>query len=171
MSAQKISAVLFDRSVTENESREEEVREQGESVMEVRTSYKGKKVSDPAKLAEVIAPILRAEDAIDRDKEHVWVIGLSVKLSILYVELASLGTLTASLILPRETYRRAISRGAACVACLHNHPSGDLEPSRNDLQITEQLRAAGEIVGIKLIDHIIINNEGGFTSMKERGVL
>jgi DNA repair protein RadC len=92
-----------------------------------------------------------------------------VKMSILYIELVSLGTLTASLIQPRETYRRAISRGAACIACVHNHPSGDLEPSRNDIQITEQLRAAGEIVGIKLIDHIIINNDGGFTSIKERG--
>jgi DNA repair protein RadC len=54
---------------------------------------------------------------------------------------------------------------------LHNHPSGDLEPSRNDLQVTEQLRAAGEIVGIKLIDHIIVSNDGGFLSVKERGIL
>jgi DNA repair protein RadC len=137
--------------------------------MEVRTRHKGKKVSDPAKLAEVMSSILRGEDDIDKDKEHFWVIGLSTKLSIQYIELVSLGTLTSALIHPRETFRRAIGKASASIACVHNHPSGDLEPSSNDLQVTERLRAAGEIVGIKLIDHIIINNDGGFTSIKERG--
>jgi DNA repair protein RadC len=139
--------------------------------MEVRTRHKGKKVSDPNKLAEVMSSILRGEDDIDRDKEHFWVLGLSAKLSILYIELVSLGTLTASLIHPRETYRRAIARGAASIACVHNHPSGDLQPSNDDLKVTEKLRDAGEIVGIKLIDHIIITNDGGFMSIKERGIL
>ncbi|MDA8239261.1 MAG: hypothetical protein M0Z67_02695 [Nitrospiraceae bacterium] len=139
--------------------------------MEVRTSHKGKKVSDPNKLAEVMSSILRGEDDIDRDKEHFWVIGMSVKLSILYIELVSLGTLTSALIHPRETFRRAIAKGAASIACVHNHPSGDLEPSSDDLKVTEKLRDAGEIVGIKLIDHIIIANDGGFMSIKERGIL
>jgi DNA repair protein RadC len=139
--------------------------------MEVRTSHKGKKVSDPNKLAEVMSSILRGEDDIDRDKEHFWVIGLSVKLSILYIELVSLGTLTSALIHPRETFRRAIAKGAASIACVHNHPSGDLEPSSDDLKVTEKLRDAGEIVGIKLTDHIIIANDGGFMSIKERGIL
>ena len=139
--------------------------------MEVRTSHKGTKVSDPGRLAEVMTSILRGDDDIDRDKEHFWVIGLSAKLSIQYIELVSLGTLTSALIHPRETYRRAIAKGVASIACVHNHPSGDLEPSRNDLHVTEQLRAAGEIVGIKLIDHIIITNDGGFTSIKQRGIL
>jgi DNA repair protein RadC len=118
-----------------------------------------------------MSSILRGEDDIDRDKEHFWVLGLSAKLSILYIELVSLGTLTASLIHPRETYRRAIARGAASIACVHNHPSGDLQPSNDDLKVTEKLRDAGEIVGIKLIDHIIITNDGGFMSIKERGIL
>ena len=139
--------------------------------MEVRTSHKGKKVSDPNKLAEVMSSILRGEDDIDRDKEHFWVIGLSVKLSILYIELVSLGTLTSALIHPRETFRRAIAKGAASIACVHNHPSGDLEPSSDDVKVTEKLRDAGEIVGIKLIDHIIIANDGGFMSIKESGIL
>lgn len=139
--------------------------------MEVRTKHKGKKISDPGKLAEIMSSILRGEDEIDRDKEHFWVIGLSVKLSILYIELVSLGTLTSALIHPRETYRRAITKGVASIACVHNHPSGELEPSSVDLQVTEQLRAAGEVVGIKLIDHIIIDNEGAFTSVKQRGIL
>ncbi len=139
--------------------------------MEVRTRHKGMKVSDPGRLAEVLSSILRGEDDIDKDKEHFWVIGLSVKLSIQFIELVSLGTLSSALIHPRETYRKAIANGVASIACAHNHPSGDLEPSSNDLQVTEQLRAAGEIIGIKLIDHIIIANDGGFTSIKERGML
>ncbi len=139
--------------------------------MEVSTSHKGEKVSDPTVLAEVMSSILRGEDEIDRDKEHFWVIGLSVKLSILYIDLVSVGTITSALIHPRETYRRAINRGVVSIACVHNHPSGDLEPSRDDLQVTEKLRAAGEIVGISLIDHIIINNDGGYTSIKQRGIL
>lgn len=139
--------------------------------MEVRTRHKGKKVSDPGRLAEVMSSILRGEDEIDRDKEHFWVIGLSVKLSILYIDLVSVGTLTSALIHPRETYRRAIAKGVASIACVHNHPSGELEPSGNDLQVTEKLRSAGEIVGINLIDHIIIDNDGGFTSIKQRGIL
>ena len=139
--------------------------------MEVRTSHKGVKVSDPGRLAEIMSSILRGEDEIDRDKEHFWVIGLSVKLSILYIDLVSLGTLTSALIHGRETYRRAIAKGVASIACVHNHPSGDLEPSSIDLQVTEKLRCAGEIVGINLIDHIIIDNDGGFTSIKQRGIL
>lgn len=140
--------------------------------MEVRTRHKGMKVSDPGRLAEVMSSILRGEDDIDRDKEHFWVIGLSVKLSIQFIELVSLGTLSSALIHPRETFRKAIANGGvASIACVHNHPSGDLEPSGHDLQVTEQLRAAGEIIGIKLIDHIIIANDGGFTSIKERGIL
>ncbi|MDA8106102.1 MAG: hypothetical protein M0Z71_12085 [Nitrospiraceae bacterium] len=139
--------------------------------MEVRTKHKGKKISDPGKLAEIMSSILRGEDEIDRDKEHFWVIGLSVKLSILYIELVSLGTLTSALIHPREAFRRAIAKGAASIACVHNHPSGDLEPSSDDVKVTEKLRDAGEIVGIKLIDHIIIANDGGFMSIKERGIL
>ncbi len=139
--------------------------------MEVKIRHQVKKISDPGKLAEVMSSILRGEDDLDKDKEHFWVIGLSVKLSIQYIELVSLGTLTAALIHPRETYRRAIAKGVASIICVHNHPSGELEPSSNDLQITEQLRNAGEVVGINLIDHLIIDNDGGFTSLKQRGFL
>lgn len=139
--------------------------------MEVRTRHRGTKVSDPGRLAEVMSSILRREDDIDRDKEHFWVIGLSTKLSILYIDLVSLGTLTSALIHPRETYRRAIAKGVSSIACVHNHPSGELEPSKEDLQITDRLRSAGEIVGISLIDHIVIDNDGKFTSIKQRGIL
>ena len=80
------------------------------------------------------------------------------------------GTLTASLIHPREAFREAIRESAASVIFVHNHPSGDPEPSREDIAITERLEAAGETVGIRVLDHVIVG-EGKFTSMRENGYL
>ena len=78
------------------------------------------------------------------------------------------GTLTNSLIHPREAFRDAIKESAASVIFVHNHPSGDPAPSREDVLITERLVDAGEIVGIKVLDHVIIG-DGQFTSMMEKG--
>lgn len=80
------------------------------------------------------------------------------------------GTLTSSIIHPREAFREAIKESAASVIFVHNHPSGDPEPSREDILITEKLESAGEIIGIRLLDHIIIG-EGKYTSMLEKGYL
>jgi DNA repair protein RadC len=80
------------------------------------------------------------------------------------------GTLTNSLIHPREAFREAIRESAASVIFVHNHPSGDPSPSREDVTITERLADVGEIVGIKVLDHVIIG-DGTFTSMMEKGYL
>jgi DNA repair protein RadC len=80
------------------------------------------------------------------------------------------GTLTASLIHPRESFRDAIKDSAASVIFIHNHPSGDPTPSSVDIAITEKLGKAGETLGIKMLDHIIIG-DGGYTSMLEKGHL
>lgn len=80
------------------------------------------------------------------------------------------GTLTNSVIHPREAFVDAVRDSAASVIFVHNHPSGDPEPSRDDLAITERLRGAGEILGIAVLDHLIIG-DGRFTSLKERGFL
>lgn len=80
------------------------------------------------------------------------------------------GTLTSSIIHPREAFREAIKESAASVIFVHNHPSGDPEPSREDILITEKLESAGEIIGIRLLDHIIIG-EGKYASMLEKGYL
>lgn len=80
------------------------------------------------------------------------------------------GTLTNSLIHPREAFREAIKESAAAVIFVHNHPSGDPAPSREDLVITERLKGAGELVGIGVIDHVIIG-DGSFVSLKERGLV
>jgi len=80
------------------------------------------------------------------------------------------GTLTNSLIHPREAFKEAIRESAASVIFAHNHPSGDPEPSRDDLAVTEKLRSAGEIVGIAVLDHVIIG-DGRYVSLKEKGLL
>ncbi len=80
------------------------------------------------------------------------------------------GTLTKSLIHPREAFREAIRESAASVIFIHNHPSGDPSPSDDDLAITERLKKAGQIIGISVLDHIIIG-DGKYISLKERGNL
>jgi DNA repair protein RadC len=80
------------------------------------------------------------------------------------------GTLTNSLIHPREAFREAIRESAASVIFVHNHPSGDPEPSRDDIAVTERLKATGDIIGINVLDHVIIG-EGKYVSLKERGIV
>lgn len=80
------------------------------------------------------------------------------------------GTLTNSLIHPREAFREAIRESAASVIFVHNHPSGDPAPSRDDIAVTGRLRAAGDVVGIQVLDHIIIG-DGRYVSLKEKGIL
>lgn len=79
------------------------------------------------------------------------------------------GTLDASLVHPREVFRRAIAASAAAVILVHNHPSGDHAPSAEDRAVTRQLRAAGETVGIAVLDHVIVG-ESGYTSFVEAGL-
>ena len=74
------------------------------------------------------------------------------------------GTVNASLIAPREIFIQALKAGAVSIVLVHNHPSGDDTPSREDLAATEKVRSAGELIGIRLIDHIIIGS-GHFTSL------
>jgi DNA repair protein RadC len=122
-------------------------------------------------VAVVLRKILETESEIDRSKEHFWTIGLNVKNVTEFIDLVSLGTLTGSLVHARETYRLAVMKGVAAIICGHNHPSGDPAPSRDDIAITERLKQAGDVLGIQLLDHVIIGNNGGYTSLKEQGML
>lgn len=80
------------------------------------------------------------------------------------------GSLTSSIVHPREALKAAIKESAASVVFVHNHPSGDPEPSKEDIQITSRLSEAGNIVGIKILDHIIIGNDK-YVSFKDRGIM
>lgn len=95
---------------------------------------------------------------------------LDVKNRLIRDARISEGTLTSSLIHPRESFREAIRESAASVIFVHNHPSGDPSPSRDDILITGRLESAGETVGIRVLDHIIIG-DGQYASMREKGYL
>jgi DNA repair protein RadC len=103
-------------------------------------------------------------------KEVFCCVMLDVKNRLIRDARISEGTLTSSLIHPREAFREAIREAAASVIFVHNHPSGDPEPSREDVLTTERLEAAGETVGINVLDHVIVG-DGKFTSMREKGYL
>ena len=81
-----------------------------------------------------------------------------------------IGSLNKAIVHPREVFKEAIKRSLALVICAHNHPSGDPTPSQQDIQLTHRLYEAGELIGIKLLDHLIIGDEQ-FTSLKEKGYL
>ena len=83
-------------------------------------------------------------------------------------ELISQGTLTASLVHPREVFRPALRDAAAALLLVHNHPSGDPAPSREDREITRRLVRAGEILGVRVLDHVIVA-ERGYCSLREEG--
>jgi len=95
---------------------------------------------------------------------------LNTKNKIAAVHEVSRGALNGSLVHPREVFKPAVLHNAAAIICFHNHPSGDPEPSRDDIEITKRLVEAGKIIGIGILDHIIVGDEE-YVSLKERGVM
>ena len=106
----------------------------------------------------------------DDYQEHFWVVLLDARHRVLGTELVSQGTLTASLVHPREEFRPALRAAAAALVLVHNHPSGDPTPSREDREVTTRLARAGEILGVPVVDHVVVA-EQGFCSLREEGAL
>ena len=126
-------------------------------------TYKSKELTDPEKVYRLIKSKLK-----DYHKEHFYIIPIdSRNWSIAEV---SVGSLNASVVHPREVFAEAIKSKAASVIFAHNHPSGDPEPSEDDLEITKRLVESGKILGIEVIDHIIIAKDD-FFSFKNKGLL
>lgn len=103
-------------------------------------------------------------------QEHFICLYLNTKNIVMHKQTIFIGSLNASIVHPREVYKEAIKRSAASVICLHNHPSGDPSPSREDVEVTKRLAESGKIIGIDLLDHIIIG-ENKFVSLKEKGYI
>lgn len=117
-------------------------------------------------VAEIFRSILALEDEFDRDKEHFWVLGCNTKLRVKYIDLVSLGTVDASLVHPREVFRMAIHKGCSSIILGHNHPSGEIDPSSQDDEVTRRLVGAGKVLGIRVVDHIIVGD--GYYSYAEK---
>lgn len=121
---------------------------------------------------KMLKAVLESEDEIGREREHFWAIGLNAKNVVQFIELVHLGTANASLVHPREVYRWAVAKGCISIIVGHNHPSGDVAPSIEDRQITSKLKKAGDVLGIKLFDHVIISNgDDQYYSFNDQGVL
>jgi DNA repair protein RadC len=99
-------------------------------------------------------------------QERFFVVLLDGRHRLIRHELVSVGTLTASLVHPREVFSPALRASAAAVILVHNHPSGDPTPSREDRDITDRLARAGEILGIPVLDHVVVA-ERGYSSLRE----
>ena len=119
------------------------------------------------KFAADIHNFMLAETKIDR--ECCWVIHLNGRNQIIEKELVSMGTVTSSLVAPREIFRRAIIQGSAAIIVVHNHPSGDPEPSLADIEVCNNLLKAAEILSVKLLDFMVIGFDD-YTSFADRQV-
>ena len=122
-------------------------------------------VSSPEDVAAVYGPLLR-----DLKQEVFKVVLLNTANVIIGDQTISEGGLAASIVEPRAVFRQAILENAAAVICLHNHPSGNPEPSREDVRVTRQLVEAGRLMGVPVHDHLIIAGTG-YTSLAERGLM
>lgn len=138
-------------------------------IIQVR-DFKNKNIAKPEDVAGLLQNVLKTEDRYDQDKEHFWVLGLNSRNTLQYLELVSLGTLNASLIHPREVFRLSVHKAVASIIIAHNHPSGNTEPSADDLAITKRLVESGKILGIEVVDHITITGRG-YLSFKEKNLL
>ena len=105
-----------------------------------------------------------------KDQEHFITITLDGQSKVIEKRVIHIGTLNQSLVHPREVFRPAIQDNAAGVIISHNHPSGTLEASRSDIQITQRLKEVSKLVGIELLDHVILSKEG-YYSFSEEGLL
>ncbi len=122
-------------------------------------------LSNPRAVFEYLSPRMAH---LAREQFHV--VLLTAKNHVIDSECVSEGTLTASLVHPREIFKSAIRRSAHAVILAHNHPSGDPTPSREDREVTNRLVQAGRLIGIEVLDHLVIG-QGRYASFRERGLL
>uniref|UniRef100_UPI000E341953 RadC family protein n=2 Tax=Aeribacillus TaxID=1055323 RepID=UPI000E341953 len=95
---------------------------------------------------------------------------LNTKNQVLHKQTIFIGSLNTSIVHPREVFKEALKCSAASFICIHNHPSGDPSPSKEDIEVTRRLSECGKLIGIELLDHIIIG-ERKYVSLKEKGYL
>jgi DNA repair protein RadC len=128
--------------------------------------YGKKAIRNPQDLAELGRKFLEKAD-----REIFILVCLNTRNHINCIHVVSIETVNASLVAPREVFKIAILSNASEVAFIHNHVSGDVEPSEDDLLITKRLAECGKLFDIKLLDHVIISDEGKYESFLERGLI
>lgn len=122
-------------------------------------------VRSPEDVASLMMPQMR-----DLDREHFKAILLNAKNGVLRIVTVAIGSLDAALVHPRELFKAAIAASAARIVLVHNHPTGNPEPSAEDRELTARLARCGEILGIELMDHVVMG-DSRWVSLRERGII
>jgi DNA repair protein RadC len=130
-------------------------------VREKSFPYEVSQICSPGTAVDILRKYIGSSD-----REILVMIGLDTKNKINVISTISIGSLSASLAHPREIFKAAILANCASIILGHNHPSNDTRPSQEDIKITERVAAAGEVLGIELLDHVIIGEDNHY-SMKE----
>lgn len=124
-----------------------------------------KQISSPDDVFRIVNKYL---DGADR--EHLVLLTLDTKNKITSINTVSIGSINTSIVHPREVFKTAILSNASSVILTHNHPSGDVTPSKEDIDITNRIKECGRILGIELLDHVIIGDDK-YSSLKEKGII
>lgn len=132
------------------------------------SNFKNIRITNASIVYEVLVDIRKGLHPFEKDKEYCYCLGLSRNNSIKYIDLVSIGSISGTIVAVPELYRFAIHKAVAGgIILAHNHPSGNLKPSTSDFKITKQIKKAGEIIGIKLLDHVIFSDEGFYSFVNE----
>lgn len=141
-------------------------------VKEQEVNYSGKwenkKIDAPEKAVIVAINVLKLQENAE---ESFYIFTLDTKNQITGLFEVSRGSLNTSIVHPREVFKRALLQNANSIILMHNHPSGDPTPSKDDIAMTDRLIKAGELLGIKILDHIIIGDENNYISFKCDGLM
>ncbi|MDZ4170330.1 MAG: DNA repair protein RadC [Coriobacteriia bacterium] len=136
-------------------------RRAGRSVLDERPL-----IATPEDVVSLCGPQLRGAD-----REHFWTLALNTKNRLLRIIEVSVGSLSASIVHPRELFKDALKASAASVVLVHNHPSGDPTPSGADIQLTRRLVKAGDVLGVEVLDHVVIGDSGEHASLRDLGLM
>ncbi len=121
------------------------------------------KVGSPEDIYSIMQQVLLRESRVGREKEHFWVIGLATSNKISYIELVSLGSISAAIVNPLEVFNLAVRKKSPKIILIHNHPSGSLKPSAADKDITSNIIEGGKTLTIEVLDHLIISEESYYS--------
>ena len=139
-----------------------------EKEINYNSNWTDKKINSPEKVAEVAINVLELHEQAE---ESFYIFTLDTKNKITGIFEVSKGSLNSSIVHPREVFKRALLQNANSIILLHNHPSGDPTPSGEDIDLTNRLVEAGDLLGIRVLDHLIVGDQSNYISFKEKTLM
>jgi DNA repair protein RadC len=139
-------------------------------IIKTPDSLKNTMIDKPSVVADLIKNILSLEDEIEQGKEHLYSIGIDNRNHLIYIDLVSIGAKTECTFSIPQVFRRAIAENVNSIFIVHNHPSGNPEPSEADLLCSKEAKKAGKIIQISLLDSLVIGGDD-FYSFRAHGII